>query len=200
MYKLPVKLDGIERRKRSTGVLHIVAGLFLLLKSADYFLKTRSFVVIFFLLAAVLSVVYGILKKRIDGGAQYNRWVRLVQVLTFTLLSFQFAALRDTLSTVSLFAWAIGCLFLMFTERKVFHDAEMLFTKEGIFIPGYFSNRRLFWPQISDVVVRPDFVTIFHTNESFLQYEVLKKLPATALDEIALYCREQIESEVKSGN
>ena len=77
-----------------------------------------------------------------------------------------------------LFAWAVGCLLLMFTERKVFHDAEMVFNQEGIFIPGYFTNRRLFWNNITEVVMRPDFVTIFQSNERYLQYEVLKKLNA----------------------
>jgi hypothetical protein len=113
-------------------------------------------------------------------------------VCLFAVLAIEFIPFGRTLDVILLFAWSIGCLLLMFTERKVFHDAEMLFTKDGIFIPGYFNNRRLFWNNMKEVVVRPDYITIFQTDERYLQYEVLKNMNASVLDEIALYCREQI--------
>lgn len=195
MYKLAVKLDGIERRKRTTGLLHIAAGFFLLLQSVDYFTSQhhRNFKsVALFFAAAAISLLYGVLKKFWDPQAKANAWVRLMQVCVFAVLALDYIGLEKPVSVILLFAWAIACLLLMFTERKVFHDAEMLFNQDGIFIPGYFTNRRLFWSTISDVVVRPDFITIFQANDTFLQYEVLKKLDAAALEEIALYCNGQL--------
>lgn len=197
MHKLAVKLEGIERRKRTTGLFHIAAGFFLLLKSLDFFRLHGggSFLAILpFFAVALLSLGYGVLKKLWDPAARFNRWVRLMQVTAFVVLAIEFVALGDTIAVVLLFAWAVGCLFLMFTERKVFHDAEMVFGNEGIYIPGYFTNRRLFWANIKDVVIRPDYITIFQRDDSFLQYEVLKKLDLAQLDEIALYCRRQIEA------
>lgn len=199
MHKLAVKLDGIERRKRTTGLLHIAAGFFLLLKSLDYF-KLHQYENIEdvwpFFVAAALSLLYGVFKKLWDPHAKRNPWIRLMQVCIFTILAFNFIPYEQNVSVILLFAWAIGCLLLMFTERKVFHDAEMLFTKDGIFIPGYFTNRRLFWSNLKEVVIRPDYITIFQSDDSFLQYEVLKKMEGAELDEIALYCRHQIQ-EVK---
>lgn len=200
MHKLAVKLHDIERRKRTTGVLHIAAGFYLFLQTVDYFSLQEYehlFSLLPFFLTALLSVLYGILKKRHDRQARLNRWVRLAQVCAFTILAIDFVAFKQTLPVVLLFAWAIGCLLLMFTERKVFHDAEMLFNYDGIYIPGYFTNRRLFWNNLSDVVIRPDYITIFQNNDTFLQYEVLKKLNTAELDEIALYCHEQIRQGSK---
>jgi len=202
MHKLAVKLYGIERLKRTTGVLHIAAGLYLLLKSVDYLgqLHYQNFLAVLpFFVAALLSILYGFLKKFHDPHSRLNRWVRLMQVCAFAILAINFISFGQTFSVILLFAWAVGCLLLMFTERKVFHDAEMQFNNDGIFIPGYFTNRRLFWSSISEVVIRPDYVTIFQANESFLQYEVLKKLNAAKLDEIALYCKEQIYESSKKG-
>ena len=200
MHKLPVKLHDIERRKRTTGVLHIAAGFFLLLKSFDYY-SLQHFMhflnLLPFFIAALLSLLYGFLKKKHDPQTRLNRWVRLMQVCAFTILGIDFITFNKTFSVVVLFAWAIGCLLLMFTERKVFHDAEMLFNQDGIFIPGYFTNQRLFWTSIQDVIIRPDYITIFRQNETFLQYEVLKKLNGAKLDEIALYCNEQIKQSGK---
>jgi hypothetical protein len=195
MHKLAVKLDGIERRKRTTGLLHIAAGFFLLLQSIDYIgvkqYQNLSSAWPFFA-AAILSLLYGVLKKKWDPQSKYNAWIRLLQVCVFTILAIDLIPYSKTVSVLLLFVWAIGCLLLMFTERKVFHDAEMLINRDGIFIPGYFTNRRLFWSNISEIVIRPDYVTIFQSNESFLQYEVLKKLETTALEELALYCKEQL--------
>lgn len=203
MHKLSVNLDGIERRKRTTGVLHIAAGFYLLLKSVDYFgLEQYQYFwkVLPFFVAALASLLYGFLKKKWDPQTRWNQWVRLMQVCAFGLLAIRFLPF-DTFSVILLFVWAAGCLLLLFTERKVFQDAEMVFNRDGIFIPGYFSNRRLFWNNITDVVIRPDFVTIFEANDRFLQYEVLKKLSPAALDEIALYCKEQLQQRgVKTNN
>lgn len=198
MYKLPVKLDGIERRKRTTGLLHIAAGCWLLLKSFDYLRLQQgqhAWTVLPFFLAALAAIVYGVFKKFWDPAARFNPWLRLMQVCIFSVLAMHFLSFNRTLDTILLFAWAIGCLLLMFTERKVFHDAGMQFGQEGIFIPGYFTNRRLFWNNIKDVIVRPDYITIFQKDDTFLQYEVLKNMNASELDEIALYCREQIHSK-----
>ena len=195
MHKLAVKLEGIERRKRTTGLLHILAGCFLLLKAFDYWRLQQAgnrWMKALYFSAALLSILYGLLKKLKDPAARYNRWVRLLQVYLFTSLAIAFISFGRTVDVIVLFAWAIACLLLMFTERKVFHDAEMFFGNEGIFIPGYFTNRRLFWNTITEVVIRPDFITIFQKDSSFLQYEVLKNMPASSLEEITLYCNEQI--------
>jgi hypothetical protein len=201
MHKLAVKLEGIERRKRTTGLLHLAAGFFLLLKSLDYLgLHHVSGILILlpYFFAAVVSLAYGLLKKFLDPQAKYNAWVRLLQVCVFALLAIEFISFGKPLSALLLAAWSVGCLLLMFTERKVFQDAEMVFHREGIFIPGYFTNRRLFWSHVKEVVVRPDYLTIFQTDDRFLQYEVLKKMEASALDEIALYCRQQIQTATKA--
>lgn len=202
MHKLAVKLDDIERRRRTTGLLHAAVGCYLLIKSFDYLnvLQGKNgWVAVPFFIAAFLSLVYGVLKKLRDPNARLNPWMRLIQVVVFTLLAIDFIPFGRILDVLLLFAWAIGCLLLLFTERKVFQDAEMVFTKEGIFIPGYFTNQRLFWKGITEVVVRPDYLTIFQKNESFLQYEVLKNTPASVLDEITLYCKQQIQRANKAG-
>ena len=201
MHKLAVKLENIERRKQTTGLLHAAAGFYLLVKSLDY-IRLREEGTIWmaapYFITALLSLLYGVFKKLKDPNARFNRWIRLLQVCVFVLLAIDFIPFDRTMDVVLLFVWAIACLLLMFTERKVFHDAEMLFGRDGIFIPGYFTNRRLFWTNINEVIIRPDFITIFQKDERFLQYEVLKNIPASALDEIALYCKEQIHQATKA--
>src|SRR6059058_5776174 len=99
MHKLAVKLHDIERRKRTTGILHIAAGFYLLLKTVDYsglqqyahFLNVLPFFIMSF-----LSLLYGVLKKVRDPHARLNRWVRLMQVCAFTVLAIEFSAFGKT--------------------------------------------------------------------------------------------------------
>ncbi|MDQ3682909.1 MAG: hypothetical protein M3352_07535, partial [Bacteroidota bacterium] len=69
MYKIPVKIEGIERRKRSTGLLHAIAGLFLVSNASTYFkhLNYSDFIFVLpFFIVWVASLVYGFFRLRID--------------------------------------------------------------------------------------------------------------------------------------
>ncbi len=196
MHSLAVKLDGIERRKRSTGLLHIAAGCFLLAKGVDYlfyFNYQRIGMAVPVFAAVIISLAYGFFKRKLDPAARHNHWVRLLQVGLFTILGINFINLGRQLDVAVLFIWAVICLFLMFTERKVFHDSQMVFNKDGIYIPGYFKSHRLFWNNIKEVVARPDYITIFQANDKYVQLELLREVPATELEHINSFCRQQIE-------
>ena len=135
------------------------------------------------------------MKRKIDAGSRYNHWVRTIEVLSFTVLGILMISKGRPIDYIILFAWAIICLFLMFTERKMFHDAKMFFKKDGIFIPGYFYNKQVFWYNIKEIVARQDFVTIFYPNNKFMQYEVMDEMNDTELAEINKFCKSQIDQK-----
>ena len=138
MYKIPVKIEGIERRKRSTGLLHAIAGLFLVSNASTYFkhLNYSDFIFVLpFFIVGVVSLVYGFFRKRIDPAARYNYWVRVLQFLSFAILAITFTSFASGVTYFGLILWAIVIMFLMFTERKVFHDTVMHIKDDGIHIP-----------------------------------------------------------------
>ena len=203
MYTIAIKIEGIERRKQSTGLLHLAAGFFLLAKTLDFF-KYNKYenlaAVLPFLLVVGLCLVYGFIKRKMDPLAKYNHWVRTIEVLAFAVLGILMISKGRPIDYFILFAWAIICLFLMFTERKMFHDAKMLFKKDGIFIPGYFYNKQIFWNNIKEIVARQDFITIFYPNNKFLQYEVMNAINETELKEINLFCKKHIKPITTDNN
>src|SRR5687768_7118037 len=89
MLRLSVRLDDIDRRRRSTGLLHIAAALFLFTKTLGYF-RIREFsgleLVIPLLIVVVGSLLYGFFRKRWDPLSQANHWFRLAQVSGFAIL------------------------------------------------------------------------------------------------------------------
>lgn len=191
MYKLPVKLDGIERRKRSTGLLHIVAGLFLIVSAGMYYFETvqqKSPLMILLYGVAIVSLFYGFFRQRLDPAAKYNHWVRLLQFISFTVLAISLVNSVSIIRILSLALWAIVILFLMFTERKIFHDTDLQVKEEGIFVPGYFRNDLIPWSGIEGFVLRPDYLTITRTDKKYVQLELLKDVDPAQMEEINVYC------------
>ena len=196
MYKLAVKIDGIERRKNSTGLLHIIAGFFLFSNGGTFFklINYQNFLsVLPVFLVAALSLIYGFFRKKIDPHAKYNHWIRMIQFLTFAGLGIAFIGFKVEWKYITLFVWAIIILFLMFTERKIFHDTDIQLKKEGVFIPGYFTSHQIPWDVIEDLVIRQDFVTIFRRNQKFVQLEMLQKVDDSEIKKMNAYCKEQID-------
>jgi len=196
MHSLPIKIEGIERRKRSTGLLHIIAGFFLIVNAAEYYkeLQFRNFLSVSpFFLGGLISLVYGAFRKKFDDAAHYNHLVRMLQFLMFSVMGVLMIRSAWEYRTISLFIWAVACILLLFTERKVFHDAHLTFSQNSIAIPGYFSNKIIPWTVIDNVVVRPDFITIHYPGNKYLQYEVLSTVQNSDIETINAFCRQRLQ-------
>jgi hypothetical protein len=195
MLKIPVKIEGIERRKRSTGLLHIVAGFFLIANAGTYnqLHNYEQFTVVApVYLIALLSLLYGFMRKKIDPQARYNHWLRLVQFLIFAVLGILMINLGKTLSAAGLFLWAVIVLLLLFTERKVFHDTTLQLKDDGIHVPGYFRDHVLPWAIVEELVLRQDYVTILRKDKKYVQLELLSPVGQPESEQINRYSREQI--------
>ena len=205
MHLIAIKIDGIERRKKSTGLFHVVAGLFLVANIAEYYKQLNYqnfFSVLPMYLVAVASLVYGLFRNRMDSKAKFNHWMRMLQFLIFSVLGILMLKTKMEFRNMSLLLWAVICILLLFTERKIFHDAFLNLGRNNITIPGYFSNKVLPWSVIENIIVRQDYVTIYIPENKYIQYEVLSELNEAEIKNINLFCQQHIEekqtvSEVK---
>ncbi len=196
MYFLAIKIEGIEKRRRSVGLLHIVLGFYLLAKGADYYrlLDFANFLPaapIF--LVALISLAYGFFRRQFDLTAKYNYWLRLLQVLTFTVLGVAFLKVGRQIDYIGVFVFAVISIVLMFSEKRIFAETNISFTNEGIFIPGYYRPHFVPWQHLTDVVVREDFLTIFHAKKKYLQYRVAQDLSILEGTKLNAFCKEQLE-------
>ncbi len=195
MYNIPVKIEGIEKRKRSTGILHVIAGLYLITIAGDFYKHLNYqdfFKVLPVYLVSAISIAYGFLRKRIDNVAHYNPWVRMLQFVTFTILAIVFTNFARGVSYFGLILWSIVTLFLIFTERKVFHDMVMQIKDDGIHIPGYFTRHIIPWSIVMDFILRADYVTISRTNHKYVQLELLDNIDTSELTAINDFSRQKI--------
>jgi cation transport ATPase len=197
MYNVPVKIESIERRKRLTAPLHIIASLFLII-NAGILIKHLNYQQLLLLYpiyaVALVSIIYAISLKKWNKRATYNLWMRIAQFICFAWLGFIFIPFANTISIITLFLWAIITLLLIFTERRIYHKTDLQLTKEGILIPGQRTHKSLPWQQVQDFIIRPDFITIIRTNQLYVQLEILKKIDADQLHNMNHFSAEQIKN------
>src|SRR5215204_3561142 len=116
MHRIAIKIEGIERRKRSTGLFHIVAGLFLVANAAQFF-KESNFRNIFSVFPIFLvgagSLVYGLFRKKVDPNANFNHWIRVSQFLMFSILGVLMLQSKIEFRNISLLLWAAICIMLL---------------------------------------------------------------------------------------
>jgi hypothetical protein len=198
MYSIAVRIEGIESRKRSAGILHIVIGFFMIFNASNYYRFTNYKNVLpiaFILLVASISLFYGFFRKKMDLAAHYNYYLRLVQVISFTVLGFFMIGTGRSSDYIGVFVFALLCIVLMFSERRIFHDTTVYFSEKGIKIPGYYTDHMVKWDEISEVVVREDFLTIFNRKKKYLQYQVMQDLSTLEVAKMNAFCKEKAEGQ-----
>lgn len=204
MYTILVKIEGFERRKRNAGLLHVVLGFFLVLKSFDYYYYseyTHFWAVLPFLVVAALSLYYGFFRKRIDPSGRQNLALRSVQAAAFVAFALAMMRVGKSFDYYSLFIWALLTVVLMFTERKIFNDTVVTIEESGVLVPGFYGEHLVKWPNLETVVVRHDFLTLIHRNNKYMQFQVMQTLSELEVAKMNAFCTEKIEagtSEVNS--
>ena len=195
MYFVTVKIEDIEKRRRSAGLLHIVIGFFLIAKGADYYkyLDYENFLPAFPVFAlALISLLYGFFRKKVDLTAKWNYWLRLAQVVCFTALGVVFLKLGKPLDYWGVFIFMALTIVLLFSERRIFFETIIYFDENGIRIPSFYREHLVKWEDVSEVVVREDFLTIFHVRKKYLQFQVMQDLSTLETVKLNAFCKERI--------
>lgn len=196
MYSVAVKIEGMDRRRRTTGYMHIIIGFFLLIKTVDLnnlFLEKNTTRLLPFLLVAGLSLFYGFFRARIDAAAKYNGPLRVLQFVTFGLFGVVMMQTGKRFDYVVLFIWALVIFLLLFSEKRLFAKTILKITANGIHIPGTYKEHLVRWNALESTTIRHDFITLFHRNKKYLQYQVMQDLSELEIVKMNAFCREKIE-------
>ena len=196
MYSITVKIDDIEKRRRNAGILHILIGFLLIIKTADYYrlIEYRNFLpVLPMLLIGSLSLFYGIFRKRIDRSFRYNFLLRLLQLICFTYLGIIVVNVGRSIEYIGNFIFAFLSLILLFNEKRIFQETTIFLDDQGVMIPGSYKDHLVKWDELTEVVVREDFITFFHIRQKYLQYKVNQDLSTLEVTKMNAYCKEKIE-------
>jgi len=196
MFSITVRIDGIENRRRNAGLLHVVIGFFMIINIATYYRYTayNSFLpLIPLLLIASISLFYGLFRKKLDWNAKYNFWLRLIQFISFIILGIAMTTVGRSLDYIGIFIFALLSIMLLFSEKRLFQETLIRIDENGIVIPGIYKDHLVEWKELSNVVIREDFITIFHEKQKYLQYQVNEDLSTLEVAKMNAFCKERIE-------
>lgn len=174
-----------------TGVLHVVAGFYLLAATAAW-LTQRQFqglagAVPFFGIALV-AIVYGIRRRRLDPRAKYNSALRGLEAVGLGLL----ATSQSGIASYGLFAWAGLSVLLLFSEKVLFQPSAIELAEEGIGLPGSPKPPVLPWGELENIIVRADYVTLFRNDKKYVQLEVTESFAPEWLAGADAFAKDQI--------
>ena len=201
MYTIAVKIDGIENRRRSAGLLHILIGFFMIFHASNYYHITdykNFWPVAFTLLVASFSLFYGFFRRKIDLSAKYNFWLRLIQFVCFLSLGIFMMNAGSSSGYFAVFIFAFLCLVLLLSEKKIFKEFDLTLDENGVTVPGYYKDTLVKWEELSEVVVREDFVTLFHIKEKYIQFQVMQDLSTLEVAKMNAFCKEKIPQQTLS--
>lgn len=196
MYTVAVRIEGMDRRRRSTSLVHAILGFFLVMKSFDlyHYIQNRSIVpALPFLAVGIASLFYAFFRTRIDLTARHNAGLRLLQTVSFFSFGFVMLRIGRSIDYMSLFVWGLLTLVLFFSEKRIFKETLLSFAEKGITLPGTYRDHLVPWSALESVVARRDFITLFHRGKKYLQYQVLQDLSELELVKVNAFCKEQIE-------
>jgi hypothetical protein len=191
LYIIPVKIERLQKRQRSSGLLHVLAGFFLLVIGSFSINGFAIHPVI--LTIAVLSMIYGLFRRKIDPKAKLNPWLRLIQSAAFIIKAASVINEKGTIMAVSLFIWAGVTLMLGYVEMKMLKPTEIEVGENGIKIPGEFTDHLIPWRLVSGLILRQDYLTITREDKSYTQLELTTNLNQNTISEINQFAAERIE-------
>ncbi|TCJ19130.1 hypothetical protein EPD60_01575 [Flaviaesturariibacter flavus] len=190
-FHIPVRIESLEKRRRMTGVLHVVAGFYLLAATAAW-MTQRQFQGVAgtlpFLAIALVAIVYGIRRRRLDPRAKYNSALRGLEAMGFGLL----ATSQSGIASYGLFAWAGLSVLLLFSEKVLFQPSVIELGPDGIGLPGSPKPPVLPWAELENMIVRADYVTLFRNDKKYVQLEVTESLAPESIADADAFAKEQI--------
>ena len=98
-----------------------------------------------------------------------------------------------SLDYIGIFIFALLSIMLLFSEKRVFQETLIRIHENGIVIPGIYKDHLVEWMELSNVVVRQDFITLFHKKQKYLQYQVKEDLSTLEVAKLNAFCKERIE-------
>ena len=149
------------------------------------------------LIVAITSIAYSLFRHRLDPLSNWNGYLRAIQIIAFIIIAILLTPSEKTITILALYIWAMVLAVVLLSERKVLQNTKLQLQEDGISIPGYFVKHQVPWNTVDDLVLRPDYITIFRSNKKFMQLELLEDVAPAEIQQINSFSQEQISKAVK---
>ncbi|RAJ06906.1 hypothetical protein LX64_02034 [Chitinophaga skermanii] len=194
MYKFRIIHPNAITRLRLQPVMHGMAGiLFMFNTMGAYRVENPNlFLVIFFLLMGLASMVFPFMLRRLKNIPSANGFMRIMQVVILLGSALYFLGhLQPTIAILQIFA-GLTLAYAAYAEYKIFQPAYVELSNTNIVLPTLFAKRTIGWNELKNVILRNDVFTIDFKNNKLLQLDVADEIGIVEQEEINAFCSSRL--------
>lgn len=194
---LPVVHPAFENLRRYGKLLHLTAGVFIMLHAWGHYHTHDTSAIyswcLFIMAADIFILVFA------GHDLQYqmprvNAAFRLMESIFFLIIAtgsfYKFAWFSGSFHALL----SIGYAFLWYAERRIIRHECLHILHSGIIIGGIRSNTYLKWSEVKQVDTRYDQIDISTSENKKYQFPLRKNLGFDELDQIHEFCRYYLKS------
>lgn len=195
---LPIVHPAFENLKRSGRVLHLAAGILILVHAISHFNQPHSspiYLGCLLLIAVDIFILVVAGKNLLITLPRVNLFFRFVEFLFF--LGIGVTLLFDK-------SWIAGSIhvllsgvyiYLFHCERRVLTDEYVAIHHTGITIPALPEQQFFIWSNINRIDARYDCITIDTSLNKSYHFNLRRNLAFEELDQIHEFCRHYLGSQ-----
>lgn len=189
---LPVVHPAFQTLKRSGRLLHLTAGLLILVHAISHIREPHSspiYLGCLFLIAVDILILVFAGKNVVVDMPRVNLFFRLVEIIFFLGIGItMFVSARWITGSIHLIL-SIAYIYLFYCEKRLHKEEFVAIFHSGVSVPALPDSKFFIWTHIEHIDARYDSITINTSLNKSYTFDLRQNLAFEELDQIHEFCR-----------
>lgn len=188
---LPVIAPRLDRLKRSSSWLHLLAGALILAHAISHFRGETTHTLYFWCLLSISLDIFLLVLVGRDLLLQMPRisfLFRIIEIIFFTGIGTLMLIQGSPVTGLFHLLLAIAYGYLCYCERLFSHDETLSIHHTGITIPDIPESRFLYWTHINKIDAHYDSIDITTAGDKPLRFQFRNNLNFEQLEQVQAFC------------
>ncbi len=179
-------LQDPSQQMKKMKIQHILASAVMLLMGVAFIFYDPIGLKLIGVISALSSLIimYHLLPSQSDKMVVQNKSLRIIEIVTFVLLSVGYLVLMRYMNFVFMIAMAAAFAVLLYTESQTSSVRSLIFSSDGLEFTSIHKHFFFKPEEIKKVVIDDGNITLKFGDDKFLKFILAEKVPEK--DKIAL--------------